>query len=69
MPTYRKPTRLGFGYLEDGSKERIAKKSGAMIPRSAALKDRREPRPEASAKDTKPELVLEVTYVPPTSRV
>lgn len=42
-PQTRKPTRVGFRYLEDGSKERYAKVSGASLgviapPRKAYAK-------------------------------
>lgn len=34
-PTTGKPTRIGLRFLDDGSKERFAKKSGASIGRIA----------------------------------
>ena len=34
-PTSGKPTRVGVRYLEDGSKERFAKKSGASLGKIA----------------------------------
>ena len=59
------PTRIKYGFLEDGSKVRISKKSGAMIPkpdRSALKYMNRTKGKEAGANDTKPEDVLEKTY-------
>ena len=43
-PKTHKPTRVGYRYLEDGSKERYAKRSGASLgvispPRAAYAKD------------------------------
>ncbi|MBI3178667.1 MAG: 50S ribosomal protein L24, partial [Deltaproteobacteria bacterium] len=35
-PSSGKPTRVGFKTLEDGRKVRIAKKSGEMLPETAA---------------------------------
>lgn len=35
-----KPTRVGFSFREDGTKVRIAKKSGAEIPRPDILTQR-----------------------------
>ena len=32
-PEQNTPTRVKYGFLEDGSKVRIAKKSGAIIPK------------------------------------
>ena len=32
-PEYNKPTRIKYGYLEDGTKVRISKKSGSIIPK------------------------------------
>jgi large subunit ribosomal protein L24 len=37
-PTTDKPTRVGFRYLDDGSKERFAKKSGASLGLSSPAK-------------------------------
>lgn len=64
-PETAKPTRVRYAFLEDGTKVRIAKKSGALIPKPdySYLKyinrtKSREPGPG----DTKPEDVLEKTY-------
>ena len=34
---------MSFRYLEDGTKVRVAKRSGAIIPRPEILKERRTP--------------------------
>ncbi|MCO8120242.1 50S ribosomal protein L24 [Stieleria sp. TO1_6] len=39
-PSTDKPTRLGVRYLEDGSKERYAKKSGASMGKIAPARDK-----------------------------
>ena len=44
----RKPCKIGYKYLEDGTKVRYARgmnASGAVIPRPEILKERRKPRP------------------------
>jgi hypothetical protein len=44
----RKPCKVGYKYLEDGTKVRFARgmnASGAVIPRPEILKERRKPRP------------------------
>ena len=64
-PETTKPTRIKYGYLEDGTKVRIAKKSGALIPkpdRSNMKYINRTKGKEAGPNDTKPEDVLEKTY-------
>jgi hypothetical protein len=64
-PETAAPTRIKYGFLEDGSKVRIAKKSGALIPkpdRSALKYMTRTKGKEAGPNDTKPEDVLEKTY-------
>ena len=58
-------TRVARKFLEDGTKVRIAKKSGAVIPRPADIAFRRKPRNlEIGDKDTAAEDVWEVTYKP-----
>ena len=32
-PEYNKPTRIKYGFLEDGTKVRISKRSGSIIPK------------------------------------
>lgn len=39
------PTRVGIRWLEDGTRVRISKRSGAIIPRPEILRQRRTPRP------------------------
>jgi hypothetical protein len=44
----RKPCKIGYKYLEDGTKVRYARgmyASGVVIPRPEILKERRKPRP------------------------
>ena len=62
-PVTNKPTRITYTFLEDGTKVRVAKKSGAVIPRPEILKHRR--RPVSSLitdSDTTEENVWEITY-------
>ena len=64
-PDLNQPTRIRTGYLEDGSKVRVSKKSGAIIPKP----DRSNLTYLARTKDTKPgpmdtpsDAVLKKTY-------
>ncbi|XP_015698907.2 50S ribosomal protein L24-like [Oryza brachyantha] len=61
-----KPGKIGYKYLEDGTKVRFARgmnASGVMIPRPEILKERRKPTPTSPGpKDTPIDLVLEKTY-------
>lgn len=65
-PVTGKPCKIGYRYLEDGSKVRVSRgmeASGSIIPRPEILKVRRKPRPtEDGPKDTPLDLVLEKTY-------
>nr|CBX25256.1 hypothetical_protein [Oryza brachyantha] len=65
-PVTGKPCKIGYKYLEDGTKVRFARgmnASGAVIPRPEILKERRKPRPTSPGpKDTPIDLVLEKTY-------
>ncbi|XP_062198245.1 uncharacterized protein LOC133900962 [Phragmites australis] len=65
-PVTGKPCKVGYKYLEDGTKVRFARgmnASGAVIPQPEILKERRKPRPTSPGpKDTPIELVLEKTY-------
>ncbi|KAG8089100.1 hypothetical protein GUJ93_ZPchr0011g27521 [Zizania palustris] len=65
-PVTGKPCKIGYKYLEDGTKVRFARgmnASGAVIPRPEILKERRKPRPTSlGPKDTPIELALEKTY-------
>jgi len=59
------PTRINYGFLEDGTKVRISKRSGALIPkpdRSNMAYITRTKNKEAGPGDTKPEDVLQKTY-------
>lgn len=64
-PEKGEPTRVRYGFLEDGTKVRISKKSGALIPkpdRSNLKYINRTKGKEAGPNDTKPEEVLEKSY-------
>lgn len=62
-PTSGRATRVATRYLEDGTKVRVAKKSGTIIPRPETLKVRRVPRPtEPGPSDTPTELVQKETW-------
>lgn len=69
-PVTNLPTRISRKYLEDGTKVRVAKRSGAIIPRPEILAERRKPmRTNITDKDTTDdEDVWEVTYVPYAER-
>mmetsp|Transcript_18658 Transcript_18658/g.24483 ORF Transcript_18658/g.24483 Transcript_18658/m.24483 type:complete len:201 (+) Transcript_18658:1-603(+) len=59
------PTRIYKKYLEDGSKVRVAKKSGAIIPRPAILTQRKKPISSiVTESDTLDEDAWEITYSP-----
>mmetsp|Transcript_25375 Transcript_25375/g.31272 ORF Transcript_25375/g.31272 Transcript_25375/m.31272 type:complete len:188 (+) Transcript_25375:128-691(+) len=64
-PVTGEPTRASRKYLEDGSKVRVSKKSGAIIPRPDILSVRRRPKPvNVTESDTaNDDDVWEVTYV------
>ncbi|KAI0559899.1 Ribosomal proteins 50S L24/mitochondrial 39S L24 [Gracilaria domingensis] len=57
------PTRVTFAFLEDGTKVRVSKRSGAIIPRPEILRQRRKPHPEDSPKDTPPTVALHRSYM------
>lgn len=62
-PETDRPTRVVFRYLEDGTKVRVAHRSGAVIPRPEILKQRRKPKKEKDGpKDTSPVVALQRTY-------
>lgn len=61
-PQTNLPTRIRFAFLEDGTKVRVAVRSGAIIPRPEILKYRRKPRPDDTPKDTSATVVLERTF-------
>lgn len=60
------PTRVTRKYLEDGTKVRVAKQSGAIIPRPEILTVRKRPKDATVTESdtTNAEDVWEVTYVP-----
>ncbi|CAI0434016.1 unnamed protein product, partial [Linum tenue] len=62
-PVTGRPCKVGIKYLEDGTKVRVSRASGSIIPRPEILKIRTTPRPtEAGPKDTTMDVVLEKTY-------
>ena len=64
-PISGKPTRISRKFMEDGSKVRLAKKSGAVIPRPDVLTFRKRPVSSiVTESDTAEEDVWEVTYQP-----
>ncbi|CAN0391791.1 unnamed protein product [Ectocarpus sp. 12 AP-2014] len=57
------PTKVSYKFLEDGTRVRVAKRSGAVIPRPEILSVRRKPRSNLTGpKDTVKEDVEEVTF-------
>ncbi|CAA6671869.1 unnamed protein product [Spirodela intermedia] len=65
-PQTGKPCKIGYAYMEDGTKVRVARgvgASGSIIPRPEILKIRATPRPNmVGSKDTPMDLVMEKTY-------
>ena len=62
-PQTLQKTKVGFAFLEDGTKVRIAKKSGAIIPRPDVLTKRRTAISASDGpKDTPAEVVKRVTF-------
>eukprot|EP01080_Neovahlkampfia_damariscottae_P004442 gene4442-7817_t len=61
-PETSKPTKIGMKFLEDGTKVRVSKASGAIIPKSDILKTRKNPAPTNSTKDTPPSSVTKTTF-------
>lgn len=64
-PTSNEPTKIRYGFLEDGTKVRISKKSGAIIPkpdRTHLTYLNRTKSREVGIYDTRGDLVLEKTY-------
>ena len=64
-PTTNKATRIKYGFLEDGTRVRLSKKSGAIIPkpdRSHLTYINRTKSFEPGPNDTRGDLVLEKTY-------
>lgn len=67
FPLCSKPTRVAIRYTEDGSKVRVAKRSGSIIPWPEAMKTaHRSLKPaQPGPKDTAAAAVQRVTYSPP----
>lgn len=64
-PTINAPVKVKYGYLEDGTRVRLSKKTGAILPkpdRSHLTYMARTKQKEASDLDTRGDLVLEKTY-------
>jgi len=62
-PTTGQPTRVGTGFLDDGTKVRISKRSGAIIPKPTW--ERTRPKNLVIGPlDTPTDDVMEVTYKP-----
>ena len=61
-PATGAPTKVASRYV-DGTKVRVAKKSGSIIAKPELLFDRKLPLREAGVDDTAPSDVLERTYV------
>ena len=62
-PVTNQPTRISYSFLEDGTKVRVAKKSGAVIPRPDVLKYRKRPVSSlVTDKCTEQDDVWEITY-------
>mmetsp|Transcript_6967 Transcript_6967/g.9411 ORF Transcript_6967/g.9411 Transcript_6967/m.9411 type:complete len:90 (+) Transcript_6967:354-623(+) len=61
------PTRVFRKYLDDGTKVRVSKKSGAIIPRPEILSERKRPmsRTVTESCTANDDDVWEITYVPP----
>jgi large subunit ribosomal protein L24 len=71
-PVTNLPTRISYSFLEDGTKVRIAKKSGAVIPKPDILRFRTNPvRSHVTDSDTIAEDVWAITledFVPPSPK-
>ena len=62
-PVTDRPTRISNKFLEDGTRVRISKLSGAVIPKpEEALKTRRMPVQDKGGRDTDEEEVWKVTF-------
>lgn len=61
-PETQRPSKVGYRFLEDGTKVRIARVSGAIIPRPEVLSKRRRERPPDSPKCTPASVVLRRTF-------
>jgi large subunit ribosomal protein L24 len=64
-PVTNQPTRIVRKILEDGSKVRVSKKSGAIIPRPEILLQRTKPKStHVTDRDTEAYAVWDTTYQP-----
>ncbi len=64
-PVTNLPTRVARRFLDDGTRVRVAVRSGAIIEKPAILTERHKPRStQAGPRDTPEDFVLEVTYDP-----
>lgn len=64
-PQLKIGTKIRFGYLEDGTKVRVSKRTGALIPkpdRSHLTYFQRNKDKGIGPRDTDPNLVLTKTY-------
>mmetsp|Transcript_827 Transcript_827/g.1269 ORF Transcript_827/g.1269 Transcript_827/m.1269 type:complete len:174 (+) Transcript_827:170-691(+) len=64
-PLTNKPTRVFKKILEDGTKVRVSKKSGAIIPKPETLKVRQTANAIVTKSDTLDKEVWEITYEGP----
>ena len=59
-PVSGEPCRVGFRFAEDGSKVRVNKRTGAVVPKPDAAKERKHPLPDAPGpKDTPVEVATQ----------
>jgi large subunit ribosomal protein L24 len=67
-PEDNKPCKVVYKYMEDGTKVRVSKRSGCVIPKPPDLADRKDFKSRSGYlegdKDTKAADVTKVTYVP-----
>eukprot|EP01031_Cornospumella_fuschlensis_P032458 gene32458-39246_t len=61
-PTTGKPTKVSRKFLEDGSKVRVSRKSGQLLPKPDPLADRKTRSSVLGVKDTPPAEVFQVTF-------
>ncbi len=61
-PNKREPTKVARRFLEDGTKVRVSKKTGHIIPKPKLVDLRRPRSTVVGPKDTLPADVFEVTF-------
>lgn len=61
-PSTGKPTKVSRKFLEDGTKVRVSKRSGQVIPKPDMLADRKPRSVIVGVKDTAPVDVFAVTF-------